>query len=360
MDNNMLITQQEHNAYSYPAQRFNETVEELNLPHQRYAQWSTDAENADLQVYVERGFSSRYNDDNSLYVAFTESDSKAAGWIQLQSGLVYVTVAAQTAERAESLLADIENVIPRSEETDTESEVSIGFWSLGPQGPSRMNRRIAVPVWDEIKNNYTKDVKESLESLMEIKSGKDLGDGQLILWQGEPGTGKTYALRSLASAWHKWCEFHYITDPEQFFGSHSNYMLNVILHDSNPYGVEEEPRWKLLILEDSGELLRADAKQVVGQALSRLLNTVDGLIGQGLRLLVLVTTNEEMEKLHPAVSRHGRCLQQAEFGPLTRDEVRAWMDENDIEGDVVPMSAANLYALKNGKKAEEKRLVGFH
>ena len=48
-----------------------------------------------------------------------------------------------------------------------------------------------------------------------------------------------------------------------------------------------------------------DAKERTGQALSRFLNVVDGLIGQGLRLLVLVTSNEELGKLHPAVSRPG-------------------------------------------------------
>ena len=36
------------------------------------------------------------------------------------------------------------------------------------------------------------------------------------------------------------------------------------------------------MLEDTGELLDPDAKTVIGQGLSRFLNVVDGLIGQGL------------------------------------------------------------------------------
>lgn len=43
---------------------------------------------------------------------------------------------------------------------------------------------------------------------------------------------------------------------------------------------------------------------------------MDGLIGQGFNLLVLVTTNEPVGKLHPAVVRQGRCLAEIEFGPL--------------------------------------------
>ena len=42
------------------------------------------------------------------------------------------------------------------------------------------------------------------------------GRGQLILWYGEPGTGKTFGLRALAWQWREWCEFHYVTDPETF------------------------------------------------------------------------------------------------------------------------------------------------
>ena len=50
--------------------------------------------------------------------------------------------------------------------------------------------------------------------------------GQLLLWHGEPGTGKTYALRALAWEWRAWCRFHYVTDPERFFNE-ANYMLDV-------------------------------------------------------------------------------------------------------------------------------------
>jgi hypothetical protein len=63
-----------------------------------------------------------------------------------------------------------------------------------------------------------------------------------------------------------------------------------------------------------------DAKARTGQALSRFLNVVDGLIGQGLRLLVLVTSNEDLGKLHPAVNRPGRCIQKILFQPFTSVE----------------------------------------
>ena len=74
---------------------------------------------------------------------------------------------------------------------------------------------------------------------------------------------------------------------------------------------------------------------VIGQGLSRFLNVVDGLIGQGLRVLVLVTTNEPIRKLHPAVARPGRCAANVEFAPLAADEAAAWLDEHGSPTAVV-------------------------
>jgi hypothetical protein len=111
----------------------------------------------------------------------------------------------------------------------------------------------------------------------------------------------------------------------------------------------ESKGWKLLMLEDTGELLTADARAVIGQGLSRFLNVVDGLIGQGLRVLVLVTTNEEIRKLHPAVARPGRCAANVEFKPLGADEAAAWLERHGVEERVDRATTlASLYAIAEG------------
>ena len=50
----------------------------------------------------------------------------------------------------------------------------------------------------------------------------------------------------------------------------------------------DSPQWRVLVIEDADELLREDAKSRVGQVLSRLLNLGDGILGQGLRVIVLM------------------------------------------------------------------------
>lgn len=82
-------------------------------------------------------------------------------------------------------------------------------------------------------------------------------------------------------------------------------------------------RWNLLIIEDASELISSSANKQSGQGLSRLLNITEGMIGQGLNLMVMITTNENIGELHPAVSRPGRCLNSTEFKALSGKEANA-------------------------------------
>lgn len=243
------------------------------------------------------------------------------------------------------------------EQEDNAGIVPITFWSDSKWGPTSRLRMIDAATWEDIARNYSGPVRTELERLVDpdFEPGKD---GQLILWQGDPGTGKTWALRALASEWRDWAEFHYITDPDAFFVSNASYMVDVLLADtydelmvtgtdgpdSVVTSVREGGKWRVLILEDTGELLSANAKEAYGQGLSRLLNVVDGMVGQGLRVLALVTTNDELGELHPAAVRPGRCASQIKFGPLDIDEAREWLGEDhaDVEVDT-PLTIAELY-----------------
>ena len=77
--------------------------------------------------------------------------------------------------------------------------------------------------------------------------------------------------------------------------------------------------------EDCDDYLRADARERAGASLGRLLNLCDGILGHGLRVVVLLTTNEDVGTLHPAITRPGRCLSAVEFPALTPAEAQVWL-----------------------------------
>lgn len=310
--------------------------------------------------------------------------------VTMYSGYVHAQAAAANAADCDAALERLRTLLPAPEPV-ARHDVPVTFWTYTPNGPMPSMRAIAVPEWSEIRENYAAETRQELERIM---SGfRPSHGGQLILWHGDAGTGKTFALRALAWEWREWCQIHYIVDPDTFFGQRADYLMTVltqpnemaarlqmmrsyhgfggaVIHGGVVHAVhgdddDEESdgskHWRLLVLEDTGELLTPDAKSIIGQGLSRFLNVVDGLIGQGLRVLVLVTTNEELRRLHPAVARPGRCAANIEFEPLAADEAGAWLQSHGLSGEAAGRRIlASLYAELEGLDSDDpNRGVGF-
>jgi len=325
------------------------------FPHERFACWDTTAPNLDeLLEYATH--SSRLSWGTALLLDL-EAEAGCHAVVRLSSGAASVHLAAESVAALAAGEAFLRERLPERVATDDQT-VPIAFWSYGPHGPTELSRSIEVPSWDEIRANYPARVRAELEPLMNPAFRPD-GRGQLLLWYGEPGTGKTYGLRALAWQWRTWCTFHYVTDPEALFGR-PGYMLYVVLgQDYDEDEGDDDNAWKLLILEDTGELLAADAKMQTGQGLSRLLNLVDGIIGQGLRIMVLVTTNDELSRLHPAVSRPGRCLAKVEFESFGESEAQEWLERNGVDQDGGGGTLASLFGVAAGESVPERLPVGF-
>jgi hypothetical protein len=255
--------------------------------------------------------------------------------VLLATGGGRVEVAATTYEAARCIGLDVYNKIMTTHEDD--GKLPIITWRTTSSGKYATSRTdIETQTWTDIAANYPEPTRTEIDRLVSLTLDTSVEPpGRLVLWHGQSGTGKTYALRALLEAWNKWCRPELVIDPEAAF-SDPDYLFALITRDAG----NARP-WRLLVVEDADKFLRADVRLRNTPALDRLLNLTDGILGQGQRLLVLLTTNSQLTSLHPAIVRPGRCLAVTEFRRFSRAEARTWLGRNTASPDA--MTLAELF-----------------
>ncbi len=319
----------------------------------------------DLRQVLSERFSVRFCYGDKRLFASNETVALVLDYNRI-SQMYAIEFACAHQEQLQSLRHWLKEMLPPV--VDDEANLFVAFWSKSStRGAHARGRSIAVSSWASIRGNYSTHTVRAMDTLINFQP-EDVAAGKLILVHGPPGTGKSYALRALMHEWRQWCKPQYIVDAEQFFGD-AEYMLNVLLDSEEAryltLELDEEDRhqeWRLITVEDAGEFLKPDASLYEGQALSRLLNLTDGFIGQGLKVLVLLTTNEEIDTLHAAVSREGRCIADILFDKLSPDEVDRWCAQHALAPQGHELNIAELYALTREERKishRRKKTIGF-
>lgn len=167
-----------------------------------------------------------------------------------------------------------------------------------------------------IKNldiNYGYGFEKFHNSLMSLFQNKSKG---LVLFHGEPGTGKTYYIRHLLRkmASNKKIVIYMppgmvdvLVDP-----LFMTFLSAQVTHYSN------SGNFCVLLIEDAEPLLAArGGSDTRIQGVTNLLNMTDGLLNDMLNLQIICTFNVPLKKLDKALLREGRLIARKEFKAMS-------------------------------------------
>lgn len=168
-----------------------------------------------------------------------------------------------------------------------------------------------------VRENYTPDQLKKYDYVVEELNKKDPA-GRIVILDGPPGTGKTYAVRALI---HDVKDSLFLVLPqgmvEQLVGPNMLPMLLDMRDDA-----DGDPTRIVFVLEDADDALVPRDSGNVG-LISALLNFGDGILGTALNVRIVATTNQPLSKIDRAILRPGRLISHLHLGALTEAEASA-------------------------------------
>ena len=167
---------------------------------------------------------------------------------------------------------------------------------------------------------------------------------ELMLFYGDPGTGKTSLIKHFIS---KFIE-------KQFVFMDGTLLANVQQERLMSYFLEHQNT--IFILEDCEKAL-VDREHNFNPVMPVLLNITDGIIGDVLGIKLICTFNTALSKIDQALLRKGRLSLKYEFKKLAKEKVSKILGY-DVDKD---MSLAEIYNIddENDFSKTNSRKIGF-
>ena len=251
-----------------------------------------------------------YNDGKySFLVNFTMSESN-------DSSQLYEEIFTNNIERAHELIKKYFVVAEKS------SKIDFGIAAID-------SANCVFTSWYDYKNhdvdveaNYNDNIPyDKMCSILEDD------DSALMLFYGDPGTGKSSLIKHFISKY----------EDKDFIFMDGELLVNASKEKLMAYFLECQDT--IFILEDCEKAL-LNRERNYNPVMSILLNLTDGIIGDVLNIKLICTFNTSLSNIDKALLRKGRLSLKYEFKKLAKEKCRKLMNDDTINED---MSLADLY-----------------
>ena len=160
---------------------------------------------------------------------------------------------------------------------------------------------------EALKAHYGTGSEDWHEGLVKKLRARDRG---LCIFEGVPGTGKTFYLRHLMAVLKETHRFYFVPTTSLAFLSRAEF-VGFWVDQRRQYSEQQ----LVVVLEDSDAALMTRGVDNREQV-SAILNLTDGLLADFLRLQIICTINCTASDIDPALLRPGRLICHRVFGRL--------------------------------------------
>lgn len=208
-----------------------------------------------------------------------------------------------------------------------------------------------------IEENYSQEVVNAYRRTVE-EFNKPVSAGNISIFSGPPGTGKTYLIRAFTGDIKK--AMFLLMDASLIASATGPELISVLKRFTN------NGRKLVLILEDADSVL-APRHQTDMRGISSLLNLADGIVGKLLNVRIIATTNSPAKSLDKAITRSMRICEHAIVDGIPRERAKVIYNreggtlfEDKFFGfDRLKLCDIYYYAKNPEKRPERVRKVGF-
>ena len=199
----------------------------------------------------------------------------------------------------------------------------------------------------DVELNYGQEFSKIHETI--VKRLNNMNDKGIILFHGDPGTGKTSYIKYLTRL---------IKEKEILFIPPS---MAESLSEPSIIPFLMEHKNSILIIEDAEKVISDREINGSSAGVSNILNITDGILGDCLNIQIVATFNMKKEKIDKALLRKGRLICEHKFTPLSVENSNKLLKHLGKTKTVdKPTSLADIYHIDEDlARVENKIQIGF-